>query len=72
MPCSLRFDPRRAPWPGTLDKLREARKIIDESGYDIALEIDGGVTTKNIKEIKEAGATMFVAGSAIFGSALPT
>merc|ERR1719498_1264775 len=54
--------------PGTLDKLREARKMIDESGYDIALEIDGGVTTKNIKEIKEAGATMFVAGSAIFGS----
>ena len=54
---------------GTLDKLREARKMIDESGYDIALEIDGGVTTKNIKEIKEAGATMFVAGSAIFGSA---
>merc|ERR1719183_2884229 len=54
--------------PGTLDKLREARKMIDESGFDIALEIDGGVTTKNIKEIKEAGATMFVAGSAIFGS----
>jgi len=54
--------------PGTLDKLREARKLIDESGYDIALEIDGGVSTANIKEIKEAGATMFVAGSAIFGS----
>lgn len=55
---------------GTLDKLREARKLIDESGYDIALEIDGGVTTKNIKEIKAAGADMFVAGSAIFGSEL--
>jgi len=54
--------------PGTLDKLKTARKMIDESGYDIALEIDGGVTTKNIKEIKEAGADMFVAGSAIFGS----
>merc|ERR1719261_2375726 len=54
--------------PGTLDKLREARKLIDESGYDISLEIDGGVGIKNIKEIKEAGADMFVAGSAIFGS----
>ncbi|KAL1512129.1 hypothetical protein AB1Y20_005397 [Prymnesium parvum] len=54
--------------PATLDKLREARKLIDESGYDISLEIDGGVGVKNIKEIKEAGADMFVAGSAIFGS----
>merc|ERR1719478_1802280 len=54
--------------PGTLDKLKEARKMIDESGYEIALEIDGGVSAKNIKEIKEAGADMFVAGSAIFGS----
>eukprot|EP00599_Poterioochromonas_sp_BG-1_P000326 CAMPEP_0173151126 /NCGR_PEP_ID=MMETSP1105-20130129/11390_1 /TAXON_ID=2985 /ORGANISM="Ochromonas sp., Strain BG-1" /LENGTH=237 /DNA_ID=CAMNT_0014066433 /DNA_START=224 /DNA_END=937 /DNA_ORIENTATION=+ len=48
-----------------LKKLREARKIIDESGYDIRLEIDGGVTTANIKDIAEAGADMFVAGSAI-------
>jgi len=54
--------------PGTLDKLKEARKLIDESGFDIALEIDGGVSAKNIREIKEAGADMFVAGSAIFGS----
>lgn len=54
--------------PGTLDKLREARKLIDESGYDITLEIDGGVGVGNIKEIAEAGADMFVAGSAIFGS----
>ncbi len=53
--------------PGTLDKLREARKRIDESGHDIRLEIDGGVKTDNIREIKEAGADMFVAGSAIFG-----
>lgn len=53
--------------PGTLDKLREARKRIDESGYDIRLEIDGGVKVDNIREIKEAGADMFVAGSAIFG-----
>ncbi len=52
--------------PATLDKLRQARKRIDESGYDIRLEIDGGVKTDNIAEIAEAGADMFVAGSAIF------
>merc|ERR1719284_1642066 len=55
--------------PGTLDKAKEARKLIDESGYDITLEIDGGVGIGNIKEIAEAGVDMFVAGSAIFGSA---
>ena len=55
--------------PHTLDKLREARKIIDASGRDIRLEIDGGVKADNIREIKEAGADMFVAGSAIFGAA---
>ncbi len=53
--------------PGTMDKLREARKRIDESGYDIRLEIDGGVKVDNIREVKAAGADMFVAGSAIFG-----
>ncbi|AUX91965.1 ribulose-phosphate 3-epimerase [Mixta gaviniae] len=53
--------------PGTLDKLREARKRIDESGYDIRLEVDGGVKVENIAEIAAAGADMFVAGSAIFG-----
>ena len=52
--------------PGTLDKLREARKRIDDSGFDIRLEIDGGVKVDNIGEIKAAGADMFVAGSAIF------
>jgi len=52
--------------PGTLDKLREARKRIDDSGYDIRLEIDGGVKVDNIRESKAAGADMFVAGSAIF------
>lgn len=51
-----------------LDKLREARKIIDESGHDIHLEIDGGVKVDNIREIAEAGADTFVAGSAIFGA----
>ncbi len=54
--------------PATLDKLREARKIIDESGRDIRLEIDGGVKVDNIREIAEAGADMFVAGSAIFNA----
>ncbi|MDH5546360.1 MAG: ribulose-phosphate 3-epimerase [Gammaproteobacteria bacterium] len=53
--------------PATLDKLREARKIIDESGYDIRLEIDGGVKVENIREIAEAGADTFVSGSGIFG-----
>ncbi len=52
--------------PATLDKLREARKIIDASGRDIRLEIDGGVKVDNIAEIAAAGADMFVAGSAIF------
>jgi len=54
--------------PTALDKLREARKIIDESGRDIRLEIDGGVKVDNIREIAEAGADTFVAGSAIFGA----
>ncbi|WP_328184909.1 ribulose-phosphate 3-epimerase [Marinobacter sp. OP 3.4] len=54
--------------PGTLDKLREARKRIDDSGRDIRLEIDGGVKTDNIREIAAAGADTFVAGSAIFNT----
>ncbi|WP_446810358.1 ribulose-phosphate 3-epimerase [Methylomonas sp. 2BW1-5-20] len=53
--------------PSALDKLRQARKIIDDSGLEIRLEIDGGVNVGNIREIKEAGADTFVAGSAIFG-----
>ena len=54
--------------PATLDKLREARALIDASGLPIRLEIDGGVTTANIREIAQAGADTFVAGSAIFNS----
>jgi ribulose-phosphate 3-epimerase len=54
--------------PEALPKLREARKIIDESGRDIRLEIDGGVKVDNIGEIAAAGADTFVAGSAIFGA----
>ena len=51
-----------------LDKLREARSIIESSGLDIRLEVDGGVKIDNIAEIAAAGADTFVAGSAIFGS----
>lgn len=54
--------------PSTLDKLREVRQRIDASGLDIRLEVDGGVKTSNIREIAEAGADMFVAGSAIFNA----
>jgi len=53
--------------PGTLDKLKEVRQRIDRSGYDIRLEIDGGVKVDNIAEIAAAGADTFVSGSAIFG-----
>ena len=52
----------------SLDKLCEARKMLDASGRDIRLEIDGGVKIDNIREIAEAGADTFVAGSAIFGA----
>jgi ribulose-phosphate 3-epimerase len=51
-----------------LDKLREARALIEASGREIRLEIDGGVKVDNIGEIAAAGADTFVAGSAIFGS----
>ncbi len=54
--------------PEALNKLRTARKIIDDSGLDIRLEIDGGVKINNIQEIAAAGADTFVAGSAIFNS----
>ncbi len=54
--------------PATLDKLREARQIIDDSGFDVRLEIDGGVKIDNIAEIAAAGADTFVAGSAIFNT----
>jgi ribulose-phosphate 3-epimerase len=58
--------------PATLDKLREARQRIKDSGREIRLEIDGGVKADNIREIKAAGADTFVAGSAIFGAASDT
>lgn len=52
--------------PQTLEKLRQVKKLITASGRDIRLQVDGGVKTDNIKEIAQAGADMFVAGSAIF------
>jgi len=53
--------------PSALDKLRQVRGMIDESGFDIRLEVDGGVKADNIAEIKAAGADTFVSGSGIFG-----
>ena len=54
--------------PSALDKLQQARQRIDASGYDIRLEVDGGVKSDNIRQIAQAGADTFVAGSAIFGA----
>ena len=53
--------------PSALDKLKQARKLIDDSGLDIRLEIDGGVKVDNIAQIAAAGADTFVSGSGIFG-----
>ena len=55
--------------PATLDKLRQARQLIDRSGRDIRLEVDGGVKVDNLAEIAAAGADTFVSGSGIFGFA---
>jgi ribulose-phosphate 3-epimerase len=52
--------------PSTLEKLKQARALIDQSGFDIRLEVDGGVGVSNIADIAAAGADTFVAGSAIF------
>ncbi|MCY3769144.1 MAG: ribulose-phosphate 3-epimerase [Gammaproteobacteria bacterium] len=57
--------------PGTLDKLRQVRSMIDQSGRDIRLEVDGGVKVDNIAGIAAAGADTFVAGSAIFSASNP-
>ncbi len=54
--------------PSTLRKLQKVRKLIDDSGYRIRLEVDGGIGVNNIRKIADAGADMFVAGSAIFNS----
>lgn len=54
--------------PECLDKLREVRALIDECGKDIDLQIDGGVTVDNVAAVREAGANVIVAGSAVFKS----
>ncbi|MGH8580742.1 MAG: ribulose-phosphate 3-epimerase [Gammaproteobacteria bacterium] len=54
--------------PATLEKIKRVRALIDESGFAIRLEVDGGVSTDNIRAIAQAGCDAFVAGSAIFGS----
>ena len=54
--------------PASLDKLAAARRMIDESGRDVRLEIDGGIKAANIADAARAGADTFVAGSAIFNS----
>lgn len=54
--------------PSALGKLSQVRQLIDQSGYDIRLQIDGGVKVNNIAQIAQAGADTFVAGSAVFGA----
>jgi ribulose-phosphate 3-epimerase len=53
---------------GALKKIERVRKLIDQSGRDIRLEVDGGIKTDNIRRVADAGADTFVAGSAIFGA----
>ncbi len=53
--------------PQTLKKIAAVRRMIDDSGRDIMLEVDGGIKVENIAEVARAGADTFVAGSAIFG-----
>jgi ribulose-phosphate 3-epimerase len=57
--------------PRTLSKIRELRRMIDEKGYNVKIEIDGGVTLDNAKEIIEAGADVLVAGNTVFKSPDP-
>ena len=55
-------------FPQILEKTREAKKRIEESGYDIILEVDGGIKTENVRGIIQAGANYIVAGSDVFGA----
>lgn len=57
--------------PHTLEKIRELRRTIDQRGLDVKIEIDGGVTLQNAKEIVDAGADVLVAGNTVFASADP-
>ncbi len=58
--------------PTSLDKLRRLRRMIDERGLDVKIEIDGGIDAGNIKKIVEAGANIVVSGSSVFGGGKPT
>jgi ribulose-phosphate 3-epimerase len=53
---------------GTLPKIRRARAAIDEAGLDVWVQVDGGVSRTTIERIADAGATVFVAGSAVYGA----
>lgn len=55
--------------PSTLDKLRELRRMIDEAGLDVEIEVDGGLKVDNVEEVAAAGANVLVAGSGIFATA---
>jgi ribulose-phosphate 3-epimerase len=57
--------------PVVLPKIRRARELIARYGGDVWLQVDGGVSDETIERCAEAGADMFVAGSAVFGSADP-
>ncbi|MDE1191104.1 MAG: ribulose-phosphate 3-epimerase [Arachidicoccus sp.] len=57
--------------PHTLTKIKQLRKIIDENKLNVLIEIDGGVTQQNAKEIFDAGANVLVAGSSVFRAANP-
>jgi ribulose-phosphate 3-epimerase len=58
--------------PQTLNKIKELRRMIDEKGYQVKIEIDGGVTVENASDIINAGADVLVAGNTVFKSANPT
>ena len=57
--------------PDSLDKVRALRKEIDEKGYDCLIEIDGGISAKNAREVFDAGVDVVVAGSSVFGTENP-
>jgi ribulose-phosphate 3-epimerase len=53
--------------PGALKKIEQVRRLIERSGRDIRLEVDGGINADNIRSVADAGADTFVAGNAVFG-----
>ena len=52
--------------PYTIEKVRELKKIIDEKGYEVDIEVDGGITLENVEQFLAAGANIIVAGSSVF------